>query len=399
MKRIFKIVLMLSATAMFAAFSCSDDDDDPVVSGGDDDDDVEVTNPSTSTGVLTITSSTTLIQADGTDAAYLEVCLDGVQVTDGVTVYDGSTNARVTLGDDFAFTTTESGTYTFWAAYGANITEEVATVNAVSFDIPELPADPAAASTDFHKNLFFMQFTGTGCGYCPSMVNSIRALLADDDYASNMVWAALHGYNSDDPAYYNYASTGYSAATGGSSVASAFGVSGFPGSVYDMYLVGSYYNESAVKSYFTSTYNRDDVATAGVCASSEYGDGQLVVTVGVKAAEAGNYRLGAWLLEDGIYGVQTTYVTLDSDYDYNTHNHCVRAIEGRRATRDYSGISVGYLEAGAEGEYAFCINLDSDWVTDNLHIIAFATADGPNGYSVTNAVDFVAGESITYQYN
>lgn len=386
MKRFFCLISMLAVASMMVV-SCGDDSD-------------SVTN---SYGELTISVSTNIIQADGEDAAVFTVKLDGVSVTNGVSIYDGTTNEKLNL-TNLAFTTTTAGSYSFWAAYGSNITASMVTVNAVDFEIPSLPSDPQSSSTSFHRNLFLIDFTGSGCGYCPAMTNSIRDMLEDEDYSSIMVWAGLHSYNSSDKAYYSYKSTGYSSKTSGSSVAGAFGVSGYPSAVFDMYESSYYYNTSSMKSYFRETYNRTGVPSVGVCAASTMDESQIAVTVGVKAGEAGTYRVGAWLLEDGIYSVQTAYtsygVELDPDYDYNTHNHCVRAIEGRYSTYDFSGLPVGTLTAGEEGKYAFCFNLDSDWDTTQMHIIAVVTyEDSTGGYSVANAIDFEAGESMTYQYD
>ncbi len=397
MKRFFSLISMIAVASMMAV-SCSDDDDDSTVNSGNNDSTGDVT----ATGELTISVSTNIIQANGVDGAVFTVKLDGVTVTNGVSIYDGSTNEKLEL-TNLTFTTTTSGSYTFWAAYGSNITASTVTVNAVDFEIPDLPSDPQETSTSFHRNLFLIDFTGSGCGYCPSMTNSIRDLLEDETYSANMVWAGLHSYNSSDNAYYSYKSTGYSSVTTGSSVAGAFGISGYPKAVLDMYESSDSYSTTAMKALFRSVYNRTGVPSVGVCAASTMDDSQIAVTVGAKAGEAGTYRVGAWLLEDGIYSVQTAYVSygveLDDDYDYNTHNNCVRAIEGRYSTYDYSGISLGTLAAGEEANYAFCFNLDSDWDTAEMHIIAIVTYENSDGeYSVANAIDFVAGESMTYQY-
>ena len=56
---------------------------------------------------------------------------------------------------------------------------------------------------------------------------------------------------------------------------------------------------------------------------------------------------------------------------------------------DYSGFSLGTVEAGQTSEYVFTIDLDEDWVADNCHVVVFVTVPDEKGryYSVTNAVD------------
>ena len=94
-------------------------------------------DPTPSVEKLEIRASTTVIEADGTDAVQLEVLADGVPVTEGVRLYDGATNLAIEL-PSMTFTTTEPGTYYFWAAYGTAHTEQLK-VTAVGFDLPSLP--------------------------------------------------------------------------------------------------------------------------------------------------------------------------------------------------------------------------------------------------------------------
>ena len=83
----------------------------------------------TPSGDLVLNVSKTIIQADGDDAATFEVLYNGESVTEGVTIYDDDNNV-VDL-PSLTFTTTQTGTYSFWAAYGTSFTETV-TVTAIS---------------------------------------------------------------------------------------------------------------------------------------------------------------------------------------------------------------------------------------------------------------------------
>ena len=115
---------------------------------------------------LELQVSDMVIQADGKDAAVFTVLSDGKPVSEGVRFYDGATNRQIEL-PEMAFTTTETGTYTFWAAYGTSHTETVS-VTAIGFPVPELPDDPDPENTSFSRRVLLTQFTGTGCGYCPA---------------------------------------------------------------------------------------------------------------------------------------------------------------------------------------------------------------------------------------
>ena len=114
----------------------------------------------TPSGDLVLNASKTIIQANGDDAAVFEVLYNGEPVTDGVTIYDDDNNV-VDL-PSLTFTTTETGTYSFWAAYGTSFTETV-TVTAIGFAVPELPDDPQPESTSFARKVLLTQFTGVAC--------------------------------------------------------------------------------------------------------------------------------------------------------------------------------------------------------------------------------------------
>ena len=121
-------------------------------------------DPTPSVNSLVLRASTTVIEADGNDAVQLEVLADGVPVTEGVRLYDGVTNLAIEL-PSMTFTTTEPGTYYFWAAYGTAHSEQLK-VTAVGFDLPSLPEDPEPDNTSFVRRVLLTQFTGTRRGLC-----------------------------------------------------------------------------------------------------------------------------------------------------------------------------------------------------------------------------------------
>lgn len=338
----------------------------------------------TPSGDLVLNASKTIIQANGDDAAVFEVLYNGEPVTDGVTIYDDDNNV-VDL-PSLTFTTTETGTYSFWAAYGTSFTETV-TVTAIGFAVPELPDDPQPESTSFARKVLLTQFTGTGCGYCPGMITLLRSVLADEDYASRTVLAAAHQYNSSDPAYLSSAD-----------LAGAMGVGSYPSLVADMSLTfTNYTSESGLRSLIDNCYNGTQ-ALAGIAASAQFDGGTLVVTASVKAAETADFRIGAWLLEDGIYGQQSNYNQAAWTGDYNTHDNCIRIADSRVSNYNYTGHSLGTIEAGETAEYAFVMDLDDSWVTENLHLVIFVTTPDGNSWTVNNAVACDADGTVAFDY-
>lgn len=338
----------------------------------------------TPSGDLVLNASKTIIQANGDDAAVFEVLYNGEPVTEGVTIYDDDNNV-VDL-PSLTFTTTQTGTYSFWAAYGTSFTETV-TVTAIGFAVPELPDDPQPESTSFARKVLLTQFTGTGCGYCPGMITLLRNVLADEDYASRTVLAAAHQYNSSDPAYLSSAD-----------LAGAMGVGPYPSLVADMSLTfTNYTSESGLRLLIDNCYNRSR-ALAGIAASAQFDGGTLVVTASVKAAETADFRIGAWLLEDGIYGRQSNYNQAAWPGDYNTHDNCIRIADSRVSNYNYTGHSLGTVGAGETAEYAFVMDLDDSWVTENLHLVIFVTTPEDNAWVVNNAVYCDADGSVAFDY-
>ena len=173
MNRILKYASLLAAAVMLIA--CEGQTDTGQTGG---------TNKS-----LKLTSDKNLIQTFGGDYATLTVTLDGVPVTDEVIFFDG--NNEVIEIPDFKFTATEVGEYKIWANYGTYISETV-TIKAIDVQIPETPADPKPASTDFKARVLLTEFTTVGCSACPSMKKVLHAIEEDAAMAENIIFTECH---------------------------------------------------------------------------------------------------------------------------------------------------------------------------------------------------------------
>ncbi len=338
---------------------------------------------------LTVSLSNSVIEANGQDACVITVYLDGVAVTEDVIIYDLDNNP-VEIPNN-TFTATEAGTYGFWVNY-QSLNSDKFYIDAVSYALPQLPEDPAAASVDFHKNLFLLYFTGTGCGNCPGMKDNLAQLAeTETSFAPGMKYsdvyslAVAHTYNSDDPAYLD------------APLANALNVAAYPALSFDMY---SSMNNAAfelVRRNFDEAYAREK-AFASISASASVEDGKIFIRFGVKAAEDGKYRVGAMLLEDGIEGVQTG----GKDEKYNIHNDCVRSIIGRQSNRDFTGLDLGNIKAGETKGTTASFTIKDEWVRENLHIVVYVShyiSDKGGMYTVTNSATLPIDGSVQYQYN
>lgn len=344
-------------------------------------------------GELVLSAKPTMILSDGKSAATLEVRLGSKKITNGVTFFDGNNN--VLDLPEMKFTTTKEGTYVIWAAYGDKISNEV-TITAV-VEMPaatEIPADPNPSSTSFARKVMLLQFTGTECPYCPFMVNCIQQLPAS--ISKHCILTVAHRFNESDPAFL------YSAA-----LEQTMAIPGFPTLAADMHSLSGYYNYPAIIRGMVQDAIDRESAKAGIAACVSYNEASRMVAIKaeVKAAVTDNYRIGAWLLEDGIYGKQLNNGA--TGYDYNTHNNCIRIADSKVTGTNYTGHYLGEIKAGEKKTYEFNpVNmvLEKDWKAENCHVVIFITTEGApseytvNNWYVNNIISCPLNSAVAYQY-
>ncbi len=268
MKNLFKYASLLFAAAML--FSCE--------------------KPGNDEG-LVLKSDKNLVQTFGGDFATLTVTLDGKAVTEGVTFFDGDN--KVVEIPDFKFSATEPGEYKLIASYGTYLSEPLS-ISAISVEIPKTPADPNPGSTSFKARVLLSEFTTTGCKYCPGMKGLVHASMEDAAMADKLVLTECHSGTMGGVKDAGYIKTGYEDFSGST---------GFPFMFCDMYLGFGYYptwTVNDINKIFNDLHSHKEADAAGIAVVSSLKDGQMVVKVTVKAAKSGNYRIGAFLLEDGI---------------------------------------------------------------------------------------------------
>ena len=405
MKKCISFTSLLCAAVML--FSCGEtpNGDDPNGGSGN--------VPGTDISNVTLSSDRNVIKCDGKDAATFSlVSNDGTVITEGIEFFDNNMNA-VTLKNG-KFTAEAAGEYTFWAAYKTFNSNQI-TIKAINADIPVPAADPKPAESSFVKRVLLTQFTGTGCGYCPGMVNWLRHLRSDDEMKEKTVLAAIHSYEGNDPAKLDAPQPG------------AFGATaGFPYLNIDM-VRGTHYSDDYADAEMAGILKdvilemiEETPATAAISANPVFVENVIpgskgttedgyIVTASVKVSESGNYAVGAWLLEDDIYGVQTIYgqyVTVDKTYDYDTHNNCVRTLESYNG-KNYAGYSLGKLQKGSTANMTFLLKVKKDdpkdpknnWKKENMHLVVFVTKENDKGkYTVNNVIDCPVDAVTPFEY-
>ena len=368
MKNIFRYASLLTAAVMLFA-SCGDPDsgqggDDPVIEEGD----------------LVIDVDKLIIRADGTDAATFTVKIGEKVLTEGVTFYDG--NKPIDLGPSFKFTVTEAGEYSFWANY-KTFNSNTVTVTSVLTDVPETPVDPQPESTSFVRRVLVTKFTGQQCQFCPNATASLHKFFDEHELAKYTVKAEAHTFSSDDPAYF---------------AGSFYSVSAFPTIVTDWSVLTTDVAYDNISSIISDRYD-SQTAKAGISVNSKYADGAITLKVCVKAAEYGQYRVGAWLLEDGIQGQQKGAPAGEENSWYHVYNDCIRIADSKQGSM-YSGVKLGVIEEGKTAEKMFTWTLKDSWKVENLKLCIFVSVPDEAGrtYEVNNVITAPINGVTPFEY-
>ena len=328
---------------------------------------------------------------NGEDYTEFIVTLGGKVLTEGYEIYNAATFVPANLTDN-RFTSTMTGTFSFKAVYGT-LQSNIVKVNVrlAPPSMTEPPVDNNPEKTNFYRRIVFTQFTGTGCGYCPYMTNAVAEARADADTDSKMVFTAVHHFNSDDPSYFSGALT----------LATLLGVGqSAPAVRADLTKVngmGCGQSANAVKNFVTSYYIKD-TAKAGIAVNSKLYTAEkfVVCSALVKVNTDGEYRVGAWLLEDKVAGVQSNYDNIKpyGDVNFNIHNGSVRVADSRQGT-EWTGTDLGVMKAGEAKSMDFAIQLENGWKSEDLYLVLFVSTKNAKGAWVVNNAVYAAVDGVT----
>ncbi len=304
---------------------------------------------------------------------------------------------------DFKFSTKVSGEYEIWANYGTYNSNKIK-ITAVSVTIPDAPKDPQPSKKSFKTRVLITEFTGTGCGICPQMKELIHETLELDGMKEKVVEITSHTFNTTDKAYYN-----------DPDFPNAFGNHGYPYVIVDFYQPFSDYRKSVAEfaGIVNSLYDAKMENAAGISVNSVADGDELVIRASMKAAETASYRIGAILVEDGIYGKQSSAT---ADW-MHTHNGVISHIDGKYYTSRYQyyGHSLGKVEKGKTADYLFDWNLKEieaarlvggnrkEFVRENLHLVIYVSSIGKDSsgkefYYINNVVEAPLTGQLPFEY-
>ena len=394
MKKILTSAALLFAAAL-AFISCGDKDSTAPGYG------VKIPD-------LVLDFDKSVIQASGNDVVTFRAFFKGEDVSASSTLFLVEGNNNYTPLTSMKFSASKVGNYTFQVAHGTSKSDFVK-ISAISKEIPKAPADSEPQSTDFVHRTFLNQHTGAECPNCPFMTFLLKKTLTDE-LKDKVVLASVRNYGGESPTFANVPNP----------------ASSWPYLHID-YAENCVYNAGTTALKSIIERRTSSPAVVGISATPVYHeDGQILVTVAVKAAVAGEYNVGLWLMQDGYYKKQKVdngrlsllEGTWGDSYDY--HNNSVRVAESK-----YLGSHIGYplgrLEAGQTKEWRFVVNvnlgtaeygfIDHWWEgygdgkvhLEDLHFAAFVTTpttddDGVLRYTVVNAIDFPYNQPAPFDY-
>ena len=352
---------------------------------------------------LTMEVDNTVIPIN-TGRATFTIKFNGKVVESGYKIYKNGTETKLPTDANKKpyFESKDTGTFTFYVTY--NITESTKdkpiSVQVINDAIPDRAEDPNPTSTSFKRRAMVMQFTGTDCGYCPYIIEPLETMAADAAYKDKFSWAAIHTFNSDDPAApcnsSDYNKLSFAQAYGG--------ITGYPTVLFDLTSQVGNLGSVAVnlanlkKAVDNSVANP---ASAGISATMTLDENNRVVTarVSVKAKDAKVYRVSMWVLEDKISGGQNGSTTIKS------HDNALRYVaRGADGSADYYGYPLNEgkaMSAGQVCDYVFAVNISNQSVRlANCQLLFFVTTSVGNSYTVVNsAVTKDLKTTLPFEYN
>ena len=333
--------------------------------------------------VITVSSSAVRVG----EAVSFAVEFAGEDVTAESTIFDYYTNAEV--GNPVTFS--EVGERAVYAMYNG-VKSNVASISVFSASAPSFPQDSNPYSFDFKYRMLLIDHTGTDCGYCPYMMQSLKEFEANSEYNDYFNIAMAHSYNTSDAAYSLRAKTisNYYKKTLGV-------MTGYPTLTFNyQHGIAAGYQIGSITTIFNSL--KKETANAAIAVATKLDGDKVVVSASLKSKEADRYKFNILLLEDNIYSKQ--YNASESWMNY--HNNAIRESYADIQYTDITGTEWGYVTAGSTTHKVIEIPIsDSRWVKQNCKVLVIIAAKNDkydNMYEVVNTTMCSINESKPFEY-
>lgn len=338
--------------------------------------------------------STNMILANGTDEVVMKVTVEGVDVTKDAAFYLN----EMPYGSN-VFTTTTAGNQKLHAVYNNKRTEPIVIKVIDTRLYAELPADEKADQfEDFAHKVLLTQATGTWCGYCPYMIRGIEYFREELSNAGKVVVVATHSGD-------NLSSKASEAAV------KACRVPGYPTCSFNLNYesLTSFYHDAELNAESINSkasMELKEAARAGIAAASKTAGNKVSVRAAVKVGVTGAYRINAWLVEDGVTDVQSSYwpafsngnssIIMEHDFVLRDAS-CIAPILGEMLGGKEE------CEAGEIIEFYHEFDAKAAGVENvaNCKVVVYVSAqlEGSTRFAVNNVIECPAGGSVPFAYN
>ena len=226
----------------------------------------------------------------------------------------------------------------------------------------------------FHRSLI-MRFTATWCGYCPMMAESVEKTL--EKRPGKFEALSVHGSQSDLATSASLALEGH------------YPIEGYPTGIVDGYYeVGNGLPTSTMMNFILGMTKReaDYEVYTGYGFESSVLDSKIVLNLDVYVKKAGDYKVTALLVEDGIVNRQadeTVYV-----YDY-VHNGVIQS-----AFTNALGDSFTTDEDNVKKNFAYSLAAPKGSKVENLKVVVYVQRKEGKVTFVDNVASAKVGEMI-----
>ena len=226
----------------------------------------------------------------------------------------------------------------------------------------------------FHRSLI-MRFTATWCGYCPMMAESVEKTL--EKRPGKFEALSVHGSDSELATSASLALEGH------------YPIAGYPTGIVDGYYeVGNGLPTSTMMNFImgmTKTETDYDVYT-GYGFKSMVLDSKIVLNLDVYVKKAGDYKVTALLVEDGIVHRQANGSSYAYDY---VHNGVVQS-----AFTNALGDSFTTDEDNVKKNFAYSLAVPKGSKVENLKVVVYVQRKEGKVTFVDNVASAKVGETL-----
>lgn len=317
----------------------------------------------------------------------LKVMFAGKDVTSLSTIHEYYSNQEVANPATF----NKVGDYALYAKYNGE-SSNLVSISVFDASAPDFPADSQPESFDFKHRMLLIDHTGTGCGYCPLMMISLKEIEEDAAYNDYFNLAVSHSFNSSDAAS---STTSFMLSQYYQSILRV--LTGYPTLTYNYQ-----YGESAGSNinYIKSNFNKlkQEKASVAVAATTRLDGNKLVISTSLKSKEAELYKFNILLLEDNIYSKQNNA----SENWMNYHNNAIRDSYTDFVYTDITGTEWGYVGAESTTHKVLEFPIDDNRIVKQnckiLIIIAAKSAEYDNKFEVVNTTMCGVDQTTPFEY-